>query len=47
MELGKMTISEALFYMRPIAKVYGLKLNRIEDFKLCRLITSQLYNTVA
>ncbi len=44
MELSKMKISEALVYMEPIAKVYGLKLNRLEDFKLCKLITSQLYN---
>ena len=46
MELSKMKVSEALVYMRPIAKTYGLKLNRLKDFKLCKLITSQLYNMV-
>ena len=44
MELSKMKVSEAMVYMRPIAKVYGLKLNKVNDFKLCKLITSQLYN---
>ena len=46
MDLGKMTLTEALVYMEPIAKVYGLRLNRLSDFKICRLITSQLYNSM-
>ena len=44
MELSKMKVSEALVYMKPIEKTYRLKLNRLKDFKLCKLITSQLYN---
>ena len=46
MDLGKMTLTEALVYMEPIAKVYGLRLNRLSDFKICRMITSQLYNSM-
>ncbi len=46
MELGKMKLTEALVYMKPIAKAYGLKLNRLSDFRLCRIITSQLYNSI-
>ena len=36
--LGKMTITEAYKYLNPIAKRFGLKLNRVEDFNFARLI---------
>lgn len=38
MNIGQMTITEAYKYLQPIARVYGLKLNRVEDFKFTRLI---------
>lgn len=45
MALGKMTITEALIYLGPIAKQYGLKLNRLKDFNLAKLICANLYNS--
>jgi len=47
MVLGKMTITEALKYLKPIAKQYGLKLNRVKDFELAKFICNNLYNSVA
>lgn len=38
MNIGKMTITEAYNYLNPIAQAFGLKLNRVEDFKLARII---------
>ncbi len=38
MKIGKMTITEAYKYLNPIAKRFGLKLNRVEDFNFARLI---------
>jgi hypothetical protein len=43
MEVGKMTISEATKLLNPIAKAYGLRLNRAKEFKLARLILVNLY----
>ena len=43
MELGKMTITEAYPYLRSIAVAYGLKLNRIKDFKFARIVLANLY----
>ena len=43
MEIGKMKVSEAIKYLDPIAKSYGLKLSRSRDFKLARLILVNLY----
>lgn len=42
--VGKMTLLEAIPHLNPIAKSYGLKLNRLKDFKLARLILVNLYN---
>jgi len=42
--VGAMTISEAIKHLDPIAKAYGLKLNRAKDFRLARLILVNLYN---
>ena len=39
-----MTISEAYIHLHPIAKAYGLRLNRAKDFKFARLILVNLYN---
>ena len=43
-ELGKMKISEAEPYLMQISQVYGLRLNRIKEFKQARLILVNLYN---
>jgi|32_taG_2_1085360.scaffolds.fasta_scaffold00163_28 hypothetical protein len=42
--VGSLTISEAKKLLEPIALSYGLKLNRLRDFKLARLILVNLYN---
>ena len=44
MEIGKMTISDAYPHLKPIALAYGLKLNRVKDFKLARFILANLYS---
>lgn len=43
MEIGKLKVSVALEYLKPIAFAYGLKLNRPNDFKLARQIFVNLY----
>lgn len=42
--VGKMTLSEALPHLDSIAKVYGLKLNRLKDFRFARILLVNLYN---
>jgi hypothetical protein len=42
--VGKMTISEAYPHLFTIAQSYGLKLNRVKDFRIARLILVNLYN---
>ena len=44
MEIGSMTISQAYPYLNSIANAYGLKLNRVRDFKFARLILANLYS---
>lgn len=44
MEIGKMKISEALPHLKVVAQAYGLKLNRVKEFKIARLILVNLYN---
>lgn len=44
MEVSKMTISDAYKHLQPIAQAYGLRLNRVKDFKFARLILVNLYN---
>jgi len=39
-----MTISEAYKHLQPIAKAYGLRLNRVKDFRFARLVLVNLYN---
>ena len=45
MELGKMKISEALKYLRPIAEAYGLRLNRVSELKMAKVICANLYSS--
>jgi hypothetical protein len=44
MEIGRMTISEAYPHLKIIAKTYGLKLYKANEFKFARLILVNLYN---
>jgi len=44
MEIGKMTLNEAYTYLKSIAIAYGLKLNRVKDFKFARVILANLYS---
>jgi hypothetical protein len=44
MVIGKMTITEAYPHLNSVALAYGLKLNRVKDFRLARLILSNLYS---
>jgi hypothetical protein len=44
MEIGRMTLSEAYPHLRSVALAYGLKLNRVKDFKFARLILANLYS---
>jgi hypothetical protein len=44
MEIGKMTINEAYPHLKVIAHAYGLKLNRVKEFKFARIILVNLYN---
>ncbi len=39
-----MTISEAYPHLNSVAMAYGLKLNRVKDFRFARLILANLYN---
>ncbi len=39
-----MTISEAYPHLNSVAMAYGLKLNRVKDFRFARLILVNLYN---
>ncbi len=43
MEIGKMKISEVIDDLRVICNLYGLKLNRVKDFNLAKLILVNLY----
>lgn len=41
--IGELTISESIELLNPIAILYGLKLYKISDLKLARLILANLY----
>ena len=43
MEIGKMTISQATPYLKSVALTHGLRLNRVKEFKLARIILANLY----
>jgi hypothetical protein len=44
MEIRKMTLNEAYPHLKSVALAYGLKLNRVKDFKLARIILANLYS---
>ena len=44
MEIGRMTVSQAMPYLNSIASTYGLKLNKVKEFKLARFILANLYS---
>lgn len=44
MEIGKMTISQVYPHLKTVALSYGLRLNRVKEFKLARIILVNLYN---
>ena len=43
MEIGKMTITKAEPYLKSVALMYGLNLNRAKHFKFARMILATLY----
>jgi hypothetical protein len=44
MSIGKMTVSEVYPHLEKIAKLYDLRLNRVKDFRLARLLLAIKYN---
>jgi hypothetical protein len=42
-DLGKMTIREALPHLTAVANAYKLRLNRVEEFKMAKIILANLY----
>lgn len=42
-DLGKMTIGEALPHLKAVANAYKLRLNRVDEFKMARVILANLY----
>lgn len=45
MKIGNMTISEAYPHLAKIAKLYDLKLNRVVEFRIARLLLAIKYNS--
>ena len=41
--LGEMTISEAMPHLQAVATLHQLRLNRAKEFKLARIILTNLY----
>jgi len=39
-----MTLSEAYPHLKNVSLAYGLKLNRVKDFRLARLILANIYS---
>lgn len=44
MEIGKMKLSDALPHLQSISRLYGLRLNRANEFKMARIILVNLYS---
>ena len=42
--INKMTITEAMPFLKSIAKEHGLKLNRVRDFNIARRLLSIRYS---
>ena len=45
MEIGKMKFSEVYPHLKMIADTYGLRLNRVNEFRLVRLMLVNRYNS--
>jgi hypothetical protein len=45
MSIGKMTISEAYPHLKEIADIHGLRLNRVNDFRLARVLLAIKYGS--
>jgi hypothetical protein len=43
-QIGKLKISEALPFLNQICESYGLKLNKLDDFKLARTLFAIMYS---
>lgn len=43
--LGEMTISEVMPHLQAVAKAHQLRLNRAKEFKLARIILTNIYFT--
>jgi len=41
--IGKSKLSEMLPYLREVAFIHGLRLNRLDEFKTARVILANLY----
>lgn len=44
MNIGNMTVSEVYPHLAKIAKLYDLRLNKVKDFRLARLLLAIKYN---
>ena len=42
--IGQMTITEAYQHLQPVAQAYGLRLNKVKEFRFARLILANLYS---
>jgi hypothetical protein len=42
-QIGEMKISEVMPYLNEIALTYGLRLNRVKDLKIARMLFANTY----
>ncbi len=42
-QVGEMKLSEVMPYLNEIAFAYDLKLNRVKDFKIARMLFANIY----
>ena len=43
MNIGSMTISEVYPHLKAVADAYGLRLNRVREFRLARILLATTY----
>jgi hypothetical protein len=43
LDIGKMTVTNGIKLLQPVADTYGLKLNRITDLRFARLLFVNMY----
>jgi hypothetical protein len=43
--IGESTLNEMLPYLKQVADVYGLKLYRVKEFRMARIILANLYSS--